>query len=120
MSDFDLLYSSHTCWIRLFETVLGVPDDAGERVATVPLRDRGCRAVRDLSQPRALRDWRRIGLRLATGAAVPDSARDASLLQIENRAYLVTANYEALLGYNCAHTYALSVALLADKLPAVK
>ena len=97
-----------------------VPDDAGERVATVPLRDRGCRAVRDLSQPRALRDWRRIGLRLATGAAVPDSARDASLLQIENRAYLVTANYEALLGYNCAHTYALSVALLADKLPAVK
>ena len=39
-------------------------------------------------------------------------------LLIENRAFLVTANYEALLAYNCAHTYALSVAMLADRIPA--
>jgi membrane-bound lytic murein transglycosylase B len=28
----------------------------------------------------------------------------------------VTANYEALLAYNCAHTYAISVGTLATKL----
>jgi membrane-bound lytic murein transglycosylase B len=47
---------------------------------------------------------------------VPSSVREASLLEIENRRYLVTANYEALLAYNCAHTYALSVALLSEKI----
>jgi membrane-bound lytic murein transglycosylase B len=41
----------------------------------------------------------------------------ASLLEVESRRYLVTANYDALLAYNCAHTYALSVALLADRIP---
>jgi membrane-bound lytic murein transglycosylase B len=28
----------------------------------------------------------------------------------------VYGNYEALLGYNCAHAYALSVGLLSDRL----
>ena len=32
------------------------------------------------------------------------------------RYFLVYDNYEAILGYNCAHTYALSVALLADRI----
>ncbi len=93
-----------------------IPDEARERVATVPLRDQGCRAARALSQPRPLRDWRTLGVELASGGPVADSVRDASLLQIEERKYLVTSNYEALLAYNCAHTYALSVALLADRL----
>jgi membrane-bound lytic murein transglycosylase B len=31
--------------------------------------------------------------------------------------WLVTENYEALLAYNCAHTYALSVVALAERLP---
>jgi membrane-bound lytic murein transglycosylase B len=39
-----------------------------------------------------------------------------SLLRIADRAWLVTTNYEALLAYNCAHTYALSVATLASKI----
>ena len=29
----------------------------------------------------------------------------------------ITSNYEALLAYNCAHTYALSVALLSERIP---
>jgi membrane-bound lytic murein transglycosylase B len=41
---------------------------------------------------------------------------DASLIRDGRRAFLVYDNYEALLDYNCAHTYALSVALLSDRL----
>ena len=48
---------------------------------------------------------------------LPASATiQASLIRDESRAFLVYSNYEALLDYNCAHTYALSVALLADRL----
>jgi membrane-bound lytic murein transglycosylase B len=32
------------------------------------------------------------------------------------RAFLVYANYETLLGYNCAHAYALAVGQLADRI----
>jgi membrane-bound lytic murein transglycosylase B len=32
------------------------------------------------------------------------------------RHFLVSTNYDALLDYNCAHSYALSVALLGDAL----
>ena len=44
-----------------------IPDAAREKVISVPLRDEGCRAVRTLSQPRALKDWRTLGVRLASG-----------------------------------------------------
>ena len=97
-----------------------VPDEAKEKVLSVPMRDTGCRAARGLTQARSLKDWRTLGVRLTSGQRVPASAREASLLLIENRAFLVTANYEALLAYNCAHTYALSVAMLADRIPAMK
>ena len=40
----------------------------------------------------------------------------ASLVQSGSRSFLLYENYDALLGYNCAHTYALSVALLAERL----
>lgn len=93
-----------------------IPDAAREKVISVPLRDQGCRAVRTLSQPRALKDWRMLGVTLVNGNAVPSSVREASLLAIDRRTYLVTANYEALLAYNCAHTYALSVALLSERI----
>ena len=33
-----------------------------------------------------------------------------------SRHYLVSANYDALLEYNCAHAYAISVGLLADRI----
>jgi membrane-bound lytic murein transglycosylase B len=93
-----------------------VPDAATPRVDTVPLREVGCRAARALTQARSLRDWSTLGVVRRDGVRLPASARAASLLRIEDRAYLVTENYEALLAYNCAHTYALSIALLADRL----
>ena len=95
-----------------------VPAAARKAVARVPLREAGCRAARGLTERRALRQWRALGVRMTDGTPVSSSGREASLLEIEGRRYLVTANYEALLAYNCAHTYALSVALLADRLPA--
>ena len=54
-------------------------------------------------------------MRTATGAALPRAAVDASLIHTGKRAFLVYGNYEALLAYNCAHSYALAVALLADR-----
>jgi membrane-bound lytic murein transglycosylase B len=40
----------------------------------------------------------------------------AGLAIVGNRAFLMYKNYDAILGYNCAHFYALSVALLSDRL----
>jgi len=51
-----------------------------------------------------------------TGGPLPSSAMEASLVQAGSRSFLLYPNYTAILDYNCAHTYALSVALLADRL----
>ena len=40
----------------------------------------------------------------------------AGLVDVGERTFLVYPNYDAILGYNCAHYYALTVALLADQL----
>ena len=58
---------------------------------------------------------RRGSARSATGRSRP-APRTASLVSAGTRYFLVYDNYEAILAYNCAHTYALSVALLSDRL----
>ena len=68
-----------------------------------------------MTGPRPLAEWREMGLRTAANAAVPAADAEASLFTAGSRSYLVYGNYEALLGYNCAHSYALSVALLSDR-----
>jgi membrane-bound lytic murein transglycosylase B len=93
-----------------------IPAAARAKVEAVPLRVEGCRAERDMSDPKPLSEWRRLGLRTPGGTALPVAATPASLVKAGRRNFLVYANYEALLGYNCAHTYALSVALLSDRL----
>jgi membrane-bound lytic murein transglycosylase B len=57
-----------------------------------------------------------MGVRNAAGKALPKADRAASLLRAGSRNYLVYRNYDALLGYNCAHAYALAVGLLSDRL----
>ena len=47
---------------------------------------------------------------------LPDADLEAGLVETESRSFLVYPNYDAILRYNCAHHYALSVALLADRL----
>jgi membrane-bound lytic murein transglycosylase B len=93
-----------------------VPTAAASKIMEVPMRMSGCRAVRDLSEPRPLKEWKRRGVKPARGTTLPASTRMASLLRIDGKAWLVTTNYEAVLAYNCAHTYALSVTTLADRL----
>jgi membrane-bound lytic murein transglycosylase B len=70
-----------------------------------------------MTEPRSLGEWARMGVTLPGRRPLPAVAVDASFIRVDGRAFLVYANYEALLAYNCAHRYALSVALLADRLP---
>jgi len=96
---------------------VSIPSASAGRVATaVPLRmTGGCTAVREMTEPRPLTTWAALGIRQKSGSALPSSDIPASLVRVDTHRFLVYANYEALLEYNCAHTYALSVALLADR-----
>ena len=85
-------------------------------VSAVPRRETGCRAAKVMTEPRPLSAWRRMGVRTMKGTPVPSGALQASLVRAGARSFLLYPNYEAILGYNCAHTYALSVALLSDRL----
>ena len=91
---------------------------ARERVTDeVKMRTEGCFAIRNMSEPRKLSDWSKFGVRRVNGSALPKSSMSASLVTTgDKRTFLVYRNYEAILGYNCAHYYALSVALLADRI----
>lgn len=93
--------------------LIGKPRTAAE---AVPLRETGCRAERAMTNPMPLKAWRKMGVKTMGGALVPASGREASLVRAGNRSFLLYSNYDAILAYNCAHTYALSVALLSDRL----
>ena len=64
----------------------------------------------------ALSTWSERGARLKSGAMLPRSDIPASLVETGGHSFLVYPNYDALLAYNCAHLYALSVGMLADRL----
>ncbi len=88
-----------------------------ERIAdAVPLRTDGCFAMRNMTERRPLSEWTRFGVTLKGGRPLPDADLEAALVETERRSFLVYTNYDAILRYNCAHHYALSVALLADRL----
>jgi membrane-bound lytic murein transglycosylase B len=83
----------------------------------VGLRTDGCRAEREMTLALPLAKWQALGVRTATGKALPRAAIEASIIWTGRRAFLVYGNYEALLEYNCAHSYALAVALLSERIP---
>lgn len=93
---------------------VSLPAAVRARALAVPQRAEGCRARKVLSVPLPLPEWRTMGVRTAGGGPLPSVDLPASLLQAGTRTFLVYGNYEALLGYNCAHSYALSVGLLAN------
>ncbi len=83
---------------------------------TVPMRTGNCKAEREMTVARPLKAWARLGVRLPGGAALQTSDIQASLVRGDKRFFLVYANYDALLGYNCANSYAVSIGLLSDKI----
>jgi peptidoglycan lytic transglycosylase B len=94
-----------------------VPKSGATRLAaSVGFRQSGCRAERELTVAIPLAKWQSLGVRTTAGGALPKVNRPASLLRAGSKNYLVYGNYDALLGYNCAHSYALAVGLLSDRL----
>ena len=93
-------------------------DATAERVAAqVPIRVTGsCQAARQMTEPRPVEQWRTLGVTQLDGKPLPGKDLEASLVRVDTHAFLAYGNYEALLGYNCAHAYALSVGILADRI----
>ncbi|MBA0088793.1 MAG: lytic murein transglycosylase [Acidobacteria bacterium Pan2503] len=86
------------------------------RDLSVPRRETVCPAARDMTDALPLEEWRRLGVRLPGGRPLPRASFRASLVTGSSRCFLLYANYDALLAYNCSHAYALSVGLLADRI----
>jgi membrane-bound lytic murein transglycosylase B len=90
---------------------------ARETIArTIPKRTEGCYALRNMTERRPLDEWQKIGVRQVGGGPLPRAKLSAGLVDVGERTFLVYPNYDAILGYNCAHYYALTVALLSDRL----
>ena len=79
-------------------------------------RTEGCFAMRNMTERMPLTEWQRLGVRRVNGAALPNSDVPAGLVDTDTRSFLVYPNYDAILRYNCAHYYALTVVLLADQI----
>ena len=85
------------------------------RVANdVPRRESACRARRDLTVALPLKRWEELGVRSLNGKPLPPAALNASLVSGTKRHFLVYDNYDAILEYNCANAYAVTVGLLSD------
>ena len=106
-------WSSNRTWGREVRLPSGGLEPLRQKVG---MREEGCRAEREMTNPLPLAKWHALGVRTTAGGALPKAAIEASLLPTGKRAYLVYSNYQSLLEYNCAHSYALAVALLADRI----
>jgi membrane-bound lytic murein transglycosylase B len=108
-------WSKETTWGREVKVAASAVERLRE---TAGMRAQGCRAVREMTERLPLAKWQSLGVRTLTGAALPNAPIEASLIHTGQRAFLVYPNYDALLEYNCAHSYALAVALLSERIAA--
>jgi membrane-bound lytic murein transglycosylase B len=83
---------------------------------SIPRRTEGCYAIRNMTERVPLERWQKLGVTSVDGSPLPQADVPAGLVDVGERMFLVYPNYDAILGYNCAHYYALTVALLADRL----
>jgi membrane-bound lytic murein transglycosylase B len=90
--------------------------DAKTIANDVERRSGSCVARRDMTVALPMTRWEELGVRLTGGAALPKTELTASLVSGSSRYFLVYDNYNALLEYNCANTYAIAVALLSDRI----
>jgi membrane-bound lytic murein transglycosylase B len=105
-------WSSQRTWgreVRLPVSLSEIREKAG-------MRTEGCRAEREMTNRLPMTTWRKLGLKTVGGGLLPRVDIDASLISSGKRAFLVYGNYDALLEYNCAHSYALAVALLSERI----
>jgi membrane-bound lytic murein transglycosylase B len=93
---------------------------AAKITAEVVRRTGSCQATRDMTVALKPDEWTSLGVLSVGRGALPAGMGESSLVSGTARHFLVTANYDALLEYNCAHAYAISVGLLADKIEAAK
>jgi membrane-bound lytic murein transglycosylase B len=94
---------------------VNVSPDVERRITNSVARRNGtCQATRDMTVALPIARWEALGVRLPGGKPLTASAPEASLVSGATRHFLVDPNYDALLDYNCAHSYAISVALLGD------
>jgi len=96
------------------------PESARRIARDVAPRSGSCQATRDMSVALPMTRWEALGVRLPRGKALPKSETPASLVSGATRHFLVDANYDAILEYNCAHSYAITVALLGDAIASNK
>jgi membrane-bound lytic murein transglycosylase B len=94
------------------------PEAAKQIAASVARREGSCKAMRDMTVPLPLAEWQQLGVRTLGGGALPKADLSASLVSGQTRRFLVYHNYDALLEYNCAHAYALTVAMLGERVSA--
>ncbi|MGH9662101.1 MAG: lytic murein transglycosylase, partial [Bryobacteraceae bacterium] len=87
-------WSAESTWGR---EVRLPPGSRDRLVSQIGLRERGCRAARDLTKPVPLAEWQALGVRTMSGRSLPKAARPASLLRASGHTYLVYPNYDALL-----------------------
>ena len=98
-----------------------VTPEAARRIArNVAPRNGTCQATRNMSVALSPTRWEELGVRLPRGQALPKSEASASLVSGTTRRFLVNANYDALLEYNCSHSYAITVGLLGDAIASDK
>ena len=96
------------------------PEAARTIARDVAPRAGSCQATRNMSVALPLSRWSELGVRLTNGTALPAGDTPGSLVSGNERHFLVNANYDAILDYNCSHSYAISVALLGDAIASNK
>jgi membrane-bound lytic murein transglycosylase B len=107
-------WTTGTGWGR----AVTLPKPAMPKVeSAAPLRTAGCEATRQMTEGLSWSRWRALGVRPVGRQPFPKSDGTVSLVRAGTRNFLVLDNYAVLLQYNCAHAYALAVALLADQIP---
>src|SRR5436190_10558884 len=100
--------------VKISQTVMDAVDRA------VPMRTSGCGALRQMTKPQPLETWRKLGVKLMDGSALPLADIDASLVRGVKRHFLVYRNYESLLAYNCSNAYAIAAGLMSDEFASPK
>jgi membrane-bound lytic murein transglycosylase B len=73
----------------------------------------------DTDTQKPVAEWRALGVKTASGDALPDVAANAGILLpagAKGPAFLVLPNFTTILKYNNAASYALAIATLADRM----